>query len=296
MPEVGEIRRSKEIGRKGHDRWCFLACSSCGHTRWVPECTAWKPELVCKRCAGIRLNQMLAGRRGRPLKRISDEGLARRGELMNVPCPDCGSPRWVKSTNYCDTRLGARCYYCAAKRRPSMRGVLSPRWKGGKQITPDGYVAVALHTGNPYFGMASRSGRSYRVLEHRLVMAKHLGRCLESWEVVHHKGVLYPEGRVENRSDNRIENLELLPGDSPNTMYSRVAVRVAELEGVIGKLELRVKDLEAQNRLLRWQVSNLRQGNPEPNSPNEYNVGEKCVETRADGTQPDNAHSASRPC
>ena len=47
------------------------------------------------------------------------------------------------------------------------------------------------------------------IREHRLVLAKHLGRHLHSWEVVHHLGEKYPQGSKENRQDNRLENLEL---------------------------------------------------------------------------------------
>lgn len=73
-------------------------------------------------------------------------------------------------------------------------GDKSPHWKGGKSFT-DGYVQIRCE------GHPRANARGHYVLEHILVMEKHLGRYLKQNEVVHHKN--------HNRSDNRIENLEL---------------------------------------------------------------------------------------
>ena len=57
------------------------------------------------------------------------------------------------------------------------------RWKGGR-TNRRGYVVIWVPKSDPMWVMRSKSGY---VTEHRLVMARHVGRPLESHEIVHHK-------------------------------------------------------------------------------------------------------------
>ena len=76
-------------------------------------------------------------------------------------------------------------------------------WKGGKLASYGGkYISIAIDPTDPYAVMANVGGY---VLEHRLVMAKSIGRPLTSTETVHH---INGDG-----TDNRIENLQLRKGN-----------------------------------------------------------------------------------
>ncbi len=72
-------------------------------------------------------------------------------------------------------------------------------WKGGRNITKDGYVLVY----RPDHPNARNNGY---ILEHRLVMAEEIGRPLTDEEVVHHINGI--------RDDNRLENLQLFESNA----------------------------------------------------------------------------------
>lgn len=73
------------------------------------------------------------------------------------------------------------------------------RWKGGRNITRRGYVETYVTDDDPMASMRPKGHRYVR--EHRLVLARHLGRPLEKHETVHHIN--------GDPLDNRIENLQL---------------------------------------------------------------------------------------
>jgi hypothetical protein len=115
---------------------------------------------------------------------------------MTTACLECGGPITAAhvKTKHERKRALEQNRFCnkTCSNRWSARNRASTKYR---RLTTKGYVEVW----NPTHPMAQKSGY---MMEHRLIMAEHLGRLLLPSEVVHHKN--------NDKTDNRITNLELL--------------------------------------------------------------------------------------
>lgn len=161
-------------------------------------------------------------------------------------CEGCGLERWV-AVLHGKPRI-ILCRSCSQRRRTRPWGPDNHNWKGGRTTNPKGYIQIRLEPGDFFLPMSA--GDTGYVSEHRLVMAKHLGRCLNSWEIVHHKGTKYPKGSIENRQDNRIENLQLASDLGHNQLTA--------LEKKIDSLVEGQRELKQEIRLLRLENKVLK--------------------------------------
>jgi hypothetical protein len=118
-----------------------------------------------------------------------------------------------------------------------------------KQTGPR-YVSIIILPNDPYYAMAKRGGQ---VLEHRYVMAQHIGRCLESWEVVHHI-----DGQKHN---NAIENLELLPNSTAHVPYTMLQNTLQDMKGELHKKDTEITTLK-NNGLTEAMTSHIPAGMP----------------------------------
>lgn len=166
-----------------------------------------------------------------------------------VACPNCGLGHWTPLRNSVLPDFKGYCVTCRKKRSiqtlrnyvmpnelrakigQAHRGSKSPNWKGGRTTNERGYILVRLYPDNFFYSMATKQGY---VLEHRLIMAKYLGRCLHPWEVVHHRNHIH--------TDNRIENLQLVSDDRHNQ---------------VTLLERKIAKLIAENKSLKEQLKHL---------------------------------------
>jgi hypothetical protein len=66
------------------------------------------------------------------------------------------------------------------KHNHHQKGFLNNKWKGGEEITTDGYVQIIDHN-HP------QSDKRGRIKKHRVIYEKYYNCCLLSWTVIHHK-------------------------------------------------------------------------------------------------------------
>ena len=115
-----------------------------------------------------------------------------------VTCGKCNRKRFIFITRKVRKKMNPMyCSFCA---HPHFK---TPTYKGGKTKTGGYILRLALLLSQDEINLIqSMINKDGYILEHRLNMALHLRRPLETYEIVHHlNGV---------KDDNRIENLKLV--------------------------------------------------------------------------------------
>lgn len=170
----------------------------------------------------------------RGAKEIGHKG---RWKFVWHACEDCGKERWVQLIK--GEPKNKRCHKCANS------GENHPCWDGGRHKTKRGYIKVWLATDDFFYPMADKTNRVY---EHRLVYAQHIGRCLQGWEIVHHRnGKLNEQGE----KDNNWGNLQLTARGQHDA--------ITQMEAKVNALLVMQDDLMHEIRLLRWENETLRE-------------------------------------
>ena len=162
-------------------------------------------------------------------------GKASGKEYIYVACTECGFRRWVQKEPH--NKGGLRLCRVCSNRLVSTRQRVRKGYEPGRSVRKrGGYIFVRLEPDDPLHGLVTTKAGHF-VAEHRLVMARYLGRLLKSSEIVHHLNGVH--------DDNRIENLMIV---------SRGEHRVVGQEMV----EQRIKLLEWQVRHLNGEVRELK--------------------------------------
>lgn len=206
-----------------HPEFPPKTCTVCGKT-WQPMTRYQaKRNLTCgKKCAAARVSQARQGT-GKPPEE--------RAGLREIACAVCGAKVWkyrsrlkrIKGPPTCSlscrgklrakelvkhSHKGRAAWTAKSLKsyRQKMSGPNNPAWKGGVTYRKGkGNYKGPRYVRCPqeFLPMARKDGY---VMEHRLVMAKMLGRCLTRTEVVHH--------RDHNPRNNDPANLELFASNA----------------------------------------------------------------------------------
>jgi len=260
-PKEDDFALAPIIGKKGTKLMVWRICVDCNIGEWITAFYGGRPRSI--RCIACSNRQKSLRQRARTPKpkgtldnpvigdiRYNDEinKNGKSGRWIYIECPDCQKRRWIDLYGYKSSLSKGKngiCVDCerhSDSRRLRHRGANCPTWKGGIQYK-EGYRLIYVTKDSPFAPMISTRmyhGAGY-VLEHRLVMAKSLGRCLHKWEIIHHKNHI--------RDDNRLENLELMVHGNHH-VYTILENRINILED---KLDRQSQTIS----LLLWHIKML---------------------------------------
>jgi hypothetical protein len=245
-PEVGTIINSSELQKKygintynNYVKLIYVKFPCCGKNGWRRFVDKDKK---CRTCEGknrrrndVPLDATILTY-GEYRKLFPDaKVLKNKRAYIHATCPQCQKPRWVPLPDYNKDRICRPCNLLNNK--SNMLGTQNHKWNPNIRIkNSSGYIEIRIPENSPYISMTRKSGkRKFMVLEHRLVMAKHTGRCLFRHEIVHHKNSI--------KDDNRIENLELISSQGKHMLRSHVPVSVASY---IQQLEEKIIQLSSE--------------------------------------------------
>ena len=213
MAEIGEIQRARELGYKSLTAlWMWCDCKVCGKERWVTVGQRDPRAVLCRSCCKIGKANHRVPHSEETKRRMS---LASKGKSRTDLSPE-------QLKQYRDRMLGPNNH----------------RWKGFA-IAGTGYIYVTIPEDDFFAPMKTKAGY---VLTHRLVMARHLRRCLLPWEVVHHKNGI--------KTDNRLENLVLLKIARDHLPSQALQRQVKKQAQELVELRARMIVLEAERVLL----------------------------------------------
>lgn len=242
---LGDTIHPSELGLRGQEIRVWDACKTCGIERWVRLSHKGRN---CKPCAQIlhpnpkstnhASTMWVSGTEPKVGDATPGKTIGRgNGHYLWTVCPECGKGRWVSRRQHA---LNTLCVSCANTKR--LLGKTNPRWNNGVRYDPSHGFYVRVNPDHPFYRMSMHAGGQRYIAEHRLVMAMHIGRPLEKWEIVHHINGI--------NTDNRLENLELLPKQSNHLPYNMLQNQVRELQS-------RVTILEGENTLLKFQLEGM---------------------------------------
>jgi len=165
---------------------------------------------------------------------------AGRHKKREVNCLICGTSFLRRHTKhkYCSRH----CFNKATKNGDILyRPYCSWRFKDSR-----GYIQIRLSSSSLFYPMTG-VGLRYKsfVSEHRLKMAKSLGRILQPSEIVHHKNGI--------KDDNRLSNLELSDRNNHIANHNQ-GYRNGFLRGFRDGKNEKIRELEKQIELLKMEI------------------------------------------